>query len=235
MPYRRPGETREVPTADGTLSITIRPDTLDLRIADRGITITDRSVVVQLGERSEQVAVVGAIVLARNVPYDDLSIWMELDAGVPMMRRVFGVSPPALLAPDAACARKRIDEAAVLIRAALARHADGVMRAVELGRGGESHRVLLLERPDRHLVFACRLFRGDARLAMTVFDGGRIAFEQAPGEIRIDTASAVGVGNEHLRFTTPRDVDLARLWLPRLAHEDRTELARRIAAVIARR
>ena len=56
-----------------------------------------------------------------------------------------------LLAPEAFEQRRELDRLAASLKAALAPHAGGVVRAIEIGRG--SDKVLVLDDGDRYSVF----------------------------------------------------------------------------------
>lgn len=235
MPYRRHGEALEIPTADGALRVAFGPDTVELDVGHRGVRIADRVAAARVDGRTETFAITGRLVVARHVLRDDMSIWLEIGTGTSaVMRRMFGVAPVSMLGPDYLHNSKRLDEVTRQIRTALRRFAGDAVRAVELGTGRDPHKLLLVELADRHLVFACRLFRGEARLVMTVFSDGRVAFLHHPREIRVDARIAVAVRGDSLRFTSNDGDELARVSMPWLAAEDRSELARRITQLIAR-
>jgi hypothetical protein len=235
MPYRRHGEALEIPTAEGMLRTTFGPDSVELDVGGRGVRIADCAVTAHASGRTETFAIAGRLVVARHILHEDISIWLELGTGPSaVMRRVFGVAPASMLGPDHLSSSKGLAEAARQIRTVLSRLSGDVVRAVELGTGRDPHKLLLVELADRHLVFACRLFRGEARLVMTVFNDGRVAFLHHPREIRVDARIAVGVRGDSLRFTSNDGGELARVSMPWLAPDDRAELARRLGHLIAR-
>ncbi|MCX5742540.1 MAG: hypothetical protein NT062_08595 [Proteobacteria bacterium] len=241
MAYRgdEAGDLIEAPTAEGNLRVEIGPRTIQLEVGDRRLHVGDGQVTVidQKYDRKTSFAIGARLFTARDVPREDLGIWLEIpdDQGVGM-RRIFGVAPVSLLTEAGLPALAALDRLAARLRVALADHARDVVRAVELGRGYD--KVLLVDHGDRHVVYARRAFRDRARLALTVYTDGRILVPEGKGkgkkEIAIRSRFGVRVWGDHLRFADPHGVDLAHISLPWIAPEDRAELARRIGQLVDR-
>ncbi|MEJ7602177.1 MAG: hypothetical protein WKG01_30045, partial [Kofleriaceae bacterium] len=173
--------------------------------------------------------IAGSLVVARDVPHEDLGIWLALPGG---MRRIFGVEPVSLLELEGLPALAALDKLAYRLRAALADHAGDVVRAVEIGRGLD--KVLLTDHGDRYCVYARRLFRDRARLAMTIHSDGRILIHgfNDRREITVRDKHRVDVTGDFIRFIAADDTDLARFAIPWITPEDRRELARRIGQLV---
>ena len=96
------------------------------------------------------------MLVARDVPHEDLGVWIELTGPQqPGMRRIFGVEPVSLLEPHGLPALQRLDTLGTRLRTALAEHAGDVRRAIELGRGLD--KVLFVDHGDHHAVYARKL------------------------------------------------------------------------------
>lgn len=227
----------EAPTAEGVLRIELGPRAVKLTVAHRTVHIVDK-VATLLEHRSKKrdkrvsVAITGRLVVARDVPHEDLGLWIELDGG---MRRIFGVEPINLLEPDGLPALALLDRLAYQLRLALAEHAGDIRRAVEIGRGLD--KVLLADHGDRYVVYARRLFRDRARRALEIYDDGRVVIAEGiagPGktEVVIRSRFGVTVRGDYVRFAAPDGKDLARVSIPWIGPEDRDELARRIGQLV---
>jgi hypothetical protein len=229
MPYRRSGGTLTVRTAAAGLEIVTSPD--GLAITGR-LSITRDTATFQTRRGREQQAIRGCrIVVARNALHRDVAIWMEwrLDrAGSSCMRRIFGI------APDPAVPCHQLDAAFRQIRDALRLHGGGWLRATELGRGDE-HPMLLVERHDRHEVYASRLFREHAQLVMTIVPGEDcVVHHPATEGLHLGSQVAIRVRGQEVRFVGDggRGADMAGIPLPWLAPEERRQFARRLARAL---
>jgi hypothetical protein len=236
MAYRDDaGDSLEAPTADGPLRATLGVNRVELRVGERSLQVADRTATVIAGKKRQSLRFTGRLVVARSFPREDVGVWVEHDDdGAPAMRRIFGVQPISLLETEGLPALKKLDAVVQRVRAALSDLAGDFVRAVEIGTGHDLDKVLLADRGDGFLVYARRLFRGHARLVMTVFDDGRIAIPDQPRAIQVNSRFGVTVRGDYIRFADQHGTDLARVAIPWLAPEDRDELARRIGQLIDR-
>jgi hypothetical protein len=227
------GDQLEAPTAEGKLRVELAPRAIKLTVASRTLHIVDKlATVVEHGRKDRRVSfkIDARLTIARDVPREDLGIWIELPGG---MRRIFGVEPVPLLEPDGLSALAALDRLAHQLRLALADHAGDIRRAVEIGRGLD--KVLLADHGDRYLIYARRLFRDRARFALVIHEDGRIVIPQGNGkqrEVTVRSRHGVGVLGDFIRFAAPDGTDLARVAIPWITPEDRRELARRIGQLV---
>lgn len=228
------GQVLEAPTAEGVLRATLSPNRIELEVDRRILTIEGRTAtIVDPKERRSSVRVEGALVIARDVPREDLGVWLELPApGGAAMRRIFGVEPVSLFHAEGLVALKRLDTLAQRLRASLAEHAGDIRRAIELGRGLD--KVLLADHGDRYVVYARRLFRDRARFAMAIYRDGRVIVPEGKElrEFRITSKFGITVRGDYVRFADPEGIDLGRVAIPWIAAEDRDEIARRIGQLV---
>ena len=228
------GQVLEAPTAEGVLRGTLSPNRIELEVAGRTLTIEGRTAtIVDPKERRSSVRIEGALVIARDVPREDIGVWIELRGpSGSAMRRIFGVEPVSLFHTDGLVALKRLDTLAQRLRAALAEHAGEIRRAIELGRGLD--KVLLADHGDRYVVYARRLFRDRARFAMAIYRDGRVVVPEGKElrEFRITSKFGVTVRGDYVRFADPEGIDLGRVAIPWIAAEDRDEIARRIGQLV---
>src|SRR5258706_10440908 len=211
------GGAIEAPTADGPLRVEVGPRRISLRVADRALHVADPFATLIEGKRQESLKLDGRLVVARDVPREDLGIWIELLDKQPGMRRIFGVAPISLLEPDGLAALQRLDRVARRVRAALADHARSsfstsravaaappardVGRAVEIGRGLD--KVLLADLGDHHVVYARRLFRDRAHVALVIHGDGRVVIHDGKlrHELAVTSKFGILVSGDYLRFT----------------------------------
>ncbi|MBA3393971.1 MAG: hypothetical protein H0T89_15090 [Deltaproteobacteria bacterium] len=235
MAYRDDeGDRLEALTAEGRLRLEVEPRALKLAVGSRTLHIVDK-VVTLLDHRKKKpdvrssIKIDGRLVTARDVPHEDLGIWIELPGG---MRRIFGVEPVSLLEPEGLEALATLDRLAARLRSALADHAGDIRRAIEIGRGLD--KVLLADHGDRYVVYARRLFRDRARRALEIFDDGRVLVVDGKHvqEVRIRSRHGVTVWGDYVRFAAADGADLARVSIPWIDAEDRRELARRIGQLV---
>ena len=171
-----------------------------------------------------------ALVVARDVPHEDLGIWIELPTAA---RDAADLRRRAGVAARAATASRRCSSSTgsrTRLRAALAEHAGDVRRAIEIGRGLD--KVLLADHGDHHVVYARRLFRDRARLALSIYDDGRMVIVDGPEsrdelEVRHHRAAAITSGSSTGTAPTSRGSRF-----PGSRREDREELARRIGQLV---
>jgi hypothetical protein len=233
MAYRGDGasDALEAPTADGTLRVEVGPRRISLRVADRALHVADKFATIIDGKRQESLELSGRLVAARDVPREDLGIWIELAPGG--MRRIFGVAPLSTLEPGGLAALQRLDVVAQHVRTAVAEFSGDVRRAIELGRGLD--KILLAEHADHHAVYARRLFRDRARLAISVYAGRIVIHDKVDREVAIPPKALTIVTGDYIRFTDPHGTDLDRVSIPWISSTEREELARRIAQLVERR
>lgn len=223
------GAALEAPTAQGLLRVELAPRRITLTVGDRTVQIADRFVTIVEAKKQESLRIVGRLLVARDVPHEDLGIWIELKDKQPGMRRIFGVEPVSLLEPAGLPALQRLDAVSARLRAAVAEHAGDVRRAIEIGRGLD--KILFADHGDHHAIYARRLFRDRARLAVSIYDAGRIVITDGP-EIVMTSKFGVTVSGDYIRFIDQQGTDVARVSIPWIAREDREELARRIGQLV---
>ena len=232
MAYRG-DDTRDAlvaPTADGELRIELGPRLVALTVGDRTLQIAGRFATMIEGRKRESIALDGRVVVARDVPREDLGIWMEVPTG---MRRIFGVEPVPLLDPAGLPALQRLDALTHRVRAALAELSGDIRRAIEIGRGLD--KVLLVDHGDHHTIYARRLFRDHARVVLEIYTGKiAIVDGKATREVEIASKFGVTVHGDNVRFADRHGTDLAKISIPWLAPADRDELARRIGQLLHR-
>ena len=200
MPYRRSGETLEVRTAAGGHEIVTTLDGLEVRGPDNThVTVTRTTATVHGRGRRSAVAIHGHVVAAENVARNEIALWVESQGA---MRRLSSVP-------------NRTAKAAM--RGALRRHHPTVVSATEIGAA--RHRILLVELTDRHLLYAGRLFREHADLALTLFHNGRVS---------PDGTLMLTVQGDDVRFIVMNEQGASRFAFPWLAPADRIELAHRL-------
>lgn len=227
--------TLETPVASGTLKVELGARDVHLSCGPIQLHVVDRVATVleqrRKKVRRESFKLVGKLLVARDVPHEDLGIWIELPGGV---RRVFGVEPVSLLDPGGLEALGALDRVAHRLRAHLADYAGDAHRAFELGRGLD--KVLVVDYGERYVIFERRLFRSRARRAMEVHTDGRIVLynRRKPIEVTVRSRFGLTVTGDYLRFAAPGGRDLARIAIPWISPEDRDELARRIGQLIDR-
>ncbi len=230
----------EAPTARGPLRMELAPRQITLSAGGRTLQITDQLVTLREAtgaKNQESLRITGCLLIARDVPHEDLAVWIELADKQPGMRRVFGVEPVSLLEPGGLDALKRLDSLFHRLRAAVAdlsggdRERAGPLgpRAIEIGRGLD--KVLFADHGDHHAVYARKLFRDRARLALSIYEGGRMLISEGP-EIVIANKFGITVSGDYIRFIDAAGTDLAKLAIPWITREDREELARRIGALV---
>jgi hypothetical protein len=232
-------EVLEAPTAEGTLRIELGPRATRLSVANRTLHVVGRVATVvehrKPKQRRQSFAIDGRLVTARDVPHEDLGVWLELEPRVGRrtgMRRIFGVEPASTLEPGGLAALALLDRAAHRLRAALGELAGDVVRAVEIGRGLD--KVLVADHGDRFAVYARRLFRDRARLAAEIHTDGRVVVLDGARrrEVTVRSRFGVTVVGDYVRFADPDGEDLARFAIPWIGPEDRRELARRIGQLV---
>jgi hypothetical protein len=225
------GQALEAPTAEGVLRATVSPSRIELAVAGRALTIEGRTAtVVDARERRTSMRIEASLVIARDVPREDLGLWIELPNAA--MRRIFGVEPMSLFHDDGLAALQRLDTLVHRLRTALADHAGEIRRATELGRGRD--KVLLAYHDYHCAVYARRLFRDRARFALAVYRDGRVIVPHGKHmrELRVTSRFGVTVRGDYIRFADPDGTDLGRVAIPWITPEDRDEIARRIGQLV---
>jgi len=238
------GDTLEAPTSEGTLRAELAPHALKLTVGSRTLHVADKFATViehhkkhAAKDRRTSLKIEGCLVVARDVPHEDVGVWIEVEPGQGAragMRRIFGVEPVNLLEPGGLSALAALDRLALRLRHELAPHAGDIRRAIEIGRGLD--KVLIADHGDRFVVYARRLFRDRARFAMAIHADGRIVVPAKKGTREITVRSRFGVTTwgDYVRFADPQGTDLAKVSIPWIAPEDRKELARRIGQLVDR-
>jgi len=250
-PYRddRGGRRLEAPTQEGTLTLELEPRRLLLAVGSRYALIEDdfatfednapardrragarrtrrrrrrKHTSERLGDRR--------LVLARDVPHEDLALWLETEDGG--MRRMFGVEPQSLISDGGLAALRQLDRLAGRLRLALAEHSGGVRRAFEMGRGLD--KVLLCDYGGRLVLYKRELFRDHARRACEVSADGTVKVIERGGDHVVTCRQRHGVSllGDYIRFSDPSGLDLARVAVPWVTREDREELARRFGELV---
>jgi hypothetical protein len=229
-------EVLEAPTREGVLKLEIAPRHVTLAIARLQVVVTEEFVSVtetrgsKVRRASERLA--GSLVVARDVPHEDLALWLEREDKT--MQRLFGVEPHDLIAEDGLVALRALDRLASRLKQALSPYHHGFRRAFEVGRGLD--KVLVLDDDERMVVYARRLFRDGARRVLEVHaDGGVVV----PGRtrdarFRVRDRFGITVTGDRVRFLDPEGTDLGRVALPWIEPEDRIELARRFGEMVER-
>ncbi|HEY0255583.1 MAG TPA: hypothetical protein VGC41_28835 [Kofleriaceae bacterium] len=202
---------------------------MTVTLGDRTVQITDQFVHLVEAKKQESLRIQGRLFVARDVPREDLGIWLELRDKQPGIRRIFGVEPISLMDPAGLAALQRLDALAARLRSAVAEFSGDVRRALEIGRGLD--KVLFVDHGDHHAVYARKLFRDRARLALSIYEGGRIAIIEGP-EIIMTSQFGITVSGDYIRFIDKHGTDVARISIPWITREDREELARRIGQLI---
>jgi len=224
----------EAPSAEGPLRATFAGGRVDLAVAGRTLHVEGRT--VTLGDaknRHVTLRLEGKLVVARDVPREDLGVWIELPGpGGSAMRRIFGAQPVSLFAADGLSALKRLDTLSQRVRSALGDLAGDIRRAIEIGRGLD--KVLLADHGDRYVVYARRLFRDRARFAMAIYRDGRVVVPEGKElrEFRVTSKFGITVRGDYVRFADQQGIDLGRVSIPWIAAEDRDEIARRIGQLV---
>ena len=247
MAYRDDtADALEAPTASGMLRVEVAPRQVKLALADRTLVISERFATFvehhkKHAARDRQISyeLVGRLVIARDVPREDLGIWLEVEPGTARegMRRIFGVEPVSLLAPEGLPALAALDRLANRLRAELADRGRDVRRAFEIGSSAASgaDKVLIADHGDRFVVYARRLFRDRARFAMAIHTDGRVVLPDVRGktrELNVRSRFGVTVWGDYIRFADPEGIDLGKVAVPWIEPEDRKELARRIGQLV---
>jgi hypothetical protein len=228
-------ETLEALTHQGLLRLEVAPRHVALTVGSVQVAITSEYVTVthrlrnRLQRRSEKL--VGRLMVARDVPHDDVGIWLERDDGT--VRRVFGVAPHDLIADDGLAALRALDRLTARLRQAIADHLHGARRAFEVGRGYD--KVLVADHGDHLVVFARRLFGGDiARRVVEIHRGGQIVLPARRGDRKVRIAERYGitVTGDTIRFIDREGTDVGKVVLHWIGPQDRAELASRFGDMV---
>lgn len=216
----------------GRLELEIAPEHLTLAADGRRVVVAGKRLVVTRKGRRREIRREHALDharlhLARGFPGRELALWLEATPGV--VERVWGVEPRSLLDDGGLDAGRALDRLVTRLRDALGERGGA---ATELGEGG--HRVLLADRRDRLVVYARPLFRERPRRVLEVCADGTLAIPAKGGDRRARFRSRYDViaSGDHIRFAGERGDDVAHLFLPWIAPEDRAELARRFAELV---
>lgn len=230
-------EILEAQTRVGVLRLEVAPRHIALALRALQVAITEEFVTIteqlrkKIRRTSERLG--GALVVARDVPHEDLGLWLEVEPNA--VRRIFGAEPHDLISDDGLAALRALDKLAARLRQVLDPWSHGARRAFEVGRGLD--KVLVLDYGDRMVVFARRLFRYAARRVLEVHAGGKVLLPGRHGDQRfaIDEKYGFTVTGDLVRCIDRQGTDLGRVALPWIDPEDRQELARRFGEMVERR
>jgi hypothetical protein len=229
-PYRRSelADALEAPTRSHRLHLEVGPRHVALAHGPRRLTITDDYVVDADEERRRKPRSYrrGVLRVARDVPHEDLALWMETGAG--RVLRLFGVAPSALMAEGGLGRLRALDRLSAALRRALEPAASA--RAIEVGRGAD--KVLVVDHGDHLVTYVRPLFRGEARRALEIHRDGRVVIAPDERVVRCRSRFGVTVLGDYIRFADARGVDLARVPVRWVEREDREELARRFGDML---
>jgi hypothetical protein len=234
------GYVLEAPTAGGLLRMELAPRLIKLSVGQRALHIAEGVATVVEHRKNKDAETTytlrGALVVARDVPREDLAVWVEVAARGKQPRgmvRIFGVEPKDLLADDGLAALAGLDRLAQRLRIATTHLAGGIECAVEVGSSAAEglDKVLLADHGDHYSIYARQLFRERARFVMAIHADGRVAI---PGQADVVVRSRFGVTvyGDYVRFADPDGTDLAKVSIPWISPEDRRELARRIGQLV---
>ncbi len=231
-PYREAhgSEVIEAPTRQGTARLQIGPASSILEVGKHHrIVITSSDIAIEQLDRRKpkrrSYSLKDAhLIVARAVPTEDVGLWHESQPG--MMHRLFGMQPVELLDKEAMAAWRQLEKLAERLAIALQQHHGDVVQASEFGRGQD--RVLMTDNGDCFTVYVRKLFRERPRRALEVHTTGKLRFVTRHGEREEVCMSRFGVTvlGDRVRFADPHGVDVGSIWLPWIAPEDRTELAK---------
>jgi hypothetical protein len=239
-PYRGGGDgsVMEAPTREGVLRLELGPRT---RLeCDGKILLLDGDFITleELTKKGKQTRTakktserIGTrrIVLARDVPREDVGVWIDVEGGV---RRVFGAEPKDLISDDGLAALRALDAVAARLKVALAPFAHDARRAHEMGRGLD--KVLLLDFGAKLVLYKRELFADRARKACEVDADGNITVFEKDREFKAVCRDRhhVSLLGDYIRFSDPTGLDLVRVSVPWVTREDREELARRFGDLL---
>ena len=119
----------EAPTAVGPLRLELGPRRITLTAAGRTLQIADQFITLVEAKKQESLRIEGRVLVARDIPHEDLGVWVELTDRNPGMRRIFGVEPVSLLEPHGLAALHKLDMLGTRLRTALAEYSGDVRRA----------------------------------------------------------------------------------------------------------
>lgn len=240
MPFRDPptAPSSSAPSREGAVRLEAGPRHVCVELGPRWrLTVSGSGAVWTRrgrrgGERARELPLGRSrLWVARAHPTRDLAVWVEVEPGV--VERLGGVRPVEFFAHlDPLAAWRALDRLAGDLAAALVPWSGGVTEAIELGRG--EHRVLVVTLPDRMVVFARPIFRERPRRVLEVCGDGTVVLPARRGDRRARFTSRLAVNalGDRIGFADDDDRLVASLWLPWIAPEDRTELARRFGELV---
>jgi hypothetical protein len=243
-PYRGGGDgsVMEAPTREGVLRLDLGPRTR-LEHADKILLLDGDFITLEeltkkgkgkgkptrtAKKTSERIGT-RRILVARDVPREDLGVWIEVEDGV---RRVFGAEPKDLISDDGLAALRALDAVAARLKIALAPFAHDARRAHELGRGLD--KVLLVDFGEKLVLYKRELFADRARKACEVDADGNVVVFEKDREFKAVCRDRhhVSLLGDYIRFSDPTGLDLVRVSVPWVTREDREELARRFGDLL---
>ena len=239
-PYRDAAgaEVLEAPTRDGTARLEVAPHHARLEIGQRAqVTVTPEWLTVVATERrrgarprSMRLGPDHLLVVSRAVPTEDVGLWWEGRPGV--ITRVLGIRPVELLEAPALLAWKALDRLATRLRITVRQQGTSTAGGFEFGKG--QHRVLLVDHGDRMVVYARPLFRERPRRTLEVRRDGTVLIPArgADRSVVCNSRFSVTVLGDRIRFESKDHRDIASIWLPWIAPEDRFDLSRRLGRLV---
>jgi len=227
--YRElPGpEVVEASTRAGKVRLGLEPEIAHLDLPSGvKLSITGSYMMIRTGKKARRLPLSEARVLvARAHPTGDVALWCER-AGV--VQRLAGLEAPVLLDPQALESLRVLERLGERLERALAHVAGGATHVTEYGRGG--HRVLLVRRDDRLLLFARPIFREHPRLALEARADGTIF--AGPQKLTCCSRFAVICRGDFLTFDATQAHGRVSVWLPWISPEDRHELAEAYGSLV---
>ena len=223
-PYRATVSQSELDaeTGIGPVKLSLSPKSTRLTIGSQIWTIADDHLVIASqgkGKRKPKKRSIGlgdaGLYVARAWPTNEVSLWLERKSGV--VQRLLGLPPQSGMTK---------------LQNALVGYGRGA-RASELGNG--QNRVLVLQFPEKLVVYARKVFREKPRWIVELRQDGSLALPGRPKEkvICMDRGMEVIASGDRINFCHPDGEQVAGIFLPWIGDADRVELTRRFRALIA--
>ena len=240
------GDVLEAPTSEGVLEVELAPRSV--KLTDRPAhparrpsgsppsSSTTRSTGRRTGARPSRSR--GGWSIARDVPHEDLGIWLEVDpSSRPRvgMQRIFGVEPVSLIEP-AGLDRPRRPRSA---RPPAPRRARGARRGRPARRSRSGAASTRCWSPTTATASSstpagCSAIARGSRWRSTTTAGSSSPTARPPASSRCGRGSGSPCGATTSDSSDPQGTDLARVSIPWIDPEDRKELARRIGQLVDR-
>jgi hypothetical protein len=219
-------------TAAGKLSVEIGAQHIRLSVPNKTLVFAEQYATVtehNKRDRRSSWRLEGMVVVARDVPRDDVGIWIEARDG---MLRIFDAAPTSLLDDGGLTALRAFDSVVQRVRTGLLSYSSSVVSAIEVGRGLD--KVLMIEHASHIELYARPLFRDRVRPILRATQRGEITVIGAKDPISCTSRYGITVQGDYIRFFDRHGADLARVAIPWITPEDRKELVRRIATMVDR-